>query len=149
MLLSSMCEKQQSAVWFWGLKGITQVKFSETCVACMGKTVWTVATSPGGEHSSRQNSFKNAHHLEMVLWSTIFPLRATHVPVNFTQVMPVSPQNSHWTSLPQKKIIVHYFLINPCILIHNYCLFMIHMSQWRCVVKPLEQAEYFHIRKPR
>ena len=38
---------------FCGLKVTTRVKFTRACVACLGKTVWTVGTSTGGAHSSR------------------------------------------------------------------------------------------------
>ena len=53
MLLLSMCNEQRSVVQFLWPNGITQVKFTGTCVACMWKTVWTVAMSSGGAHSSR------------------------------------------------------------------------------------------------
>ncbi|KAJ9579166.1 hypothetical protein L9F63_024727, partial [Diploptera punctata] len=36
--------------------GINPVKFTGTCVACMGMIVWTVAMSPGGAHSSKRDA---------------------------------------------------------------------------------------------
>ena len=40
---------------FCGVKDLTRENFTGSCVACLCKTVWTVATSPGNAHSSRNS----------------------------------------------------------------------------------------------
>ena len=104
---------------FCELKGITRTKFTGTCVACMGKTAWTVATSLCGSHSSRNCHLEeNAPPGDVATIHTVFPIHATHVPVNFTRIMPFSPQNhstlrcsSHVDDSNMRTIFVAYFTL--------------------------------------
>ena len=60
----------------------------------MGKTVWTVATSPGGAQSSRRQILDECSLPgDAAMVHKIFLIHATHVPVNFTRAMPFCPQN--------------------------------------------------------
>ena len=96
MLLSSTCEEQRTIERFYVLKCITRVKLTGTCVACMRNNVWTIATSQGGAHCSRNFRLEECAPPSVVgLVHTVFHIHATHVPVNFTRVMPSSPQKSH------------------------------------------------------
>ena len=61
------------------------MKFTRTYVACIGKIVWTAATSPDGVHSPRN------YHLEeyappgdVGTVHSVFPIHTTHVLVNFS-----------------------------------------------------------------
>ena len=55
--------------------------------------VWTVATSPGGALSSKQQFLKEcAPTGDVVTVHAVFAIYATHAHVNYTLVMPFSPQ---------------------------------------------------------
>ena len=62
---------------------------------------WMSLTVPCANMSSLiiGNSLKNAHHLETLLRSSVFSIHATHVPMNFTRVIPFNPQKSHCIAL--------------------------------------------------
>ena len=78
---------------FCGLKVSTRVTFRETYVACMGKTVWTVATSPTSAHFSRWKLLEKMCTTRRCCDGPVFPIHTTHVPVHFTQIMTFILQN--------------------------------------------------------
>ena len=96
ILLSSTCEEQRSVVRFLWTKKHNPSEIQRTFVECMGKTVWTVPMFPGGAHFSRRQSPEQcASPGDVVTVRTVFHIHVTHVPVNFTRVLPISPQKSY------------------------------------------------------
>ena len=97
-------EEQRSVVRFCGLKDVTRVKFTGTCVTCMGKIVWTVATL-----------------IMRTTWRRCYsPYSLPHTrhkcPINFTQVMPFSPQKSHFAALHTLTTVTS--LKHLCCIVH-------------------------------
>ena len=79
----------RAAKWRPSLKGITQVKFTGTSVAYVGKSIWTMTSFPGGVHSSRRQFLEEcAPSANVVTVIAVFPIHATHVPLKITPVMP-------------------------------------------------------------
>ena len=64
--------------FFCGLMGIARAKFTGRCVAWMGKTVWTVATSCGAHSSWRQFHEECAPPGDVATVHTVFPIHTTH-----------------------------------------------------------------------
>ena len=78
----------------------------------MGKIVWTVATSLGGARSSMNYRLEECippGHAAM--GHTVFPIHATHVPVNFIRVMS-EYGNDTWQSLSLFSQYWHFMKFN-------------------------------------
>ena len=96
VLLLSKCEEQRSVVRFLWAEVQNMSEIHRDMLACTGKTIWTVATSPGGVHSSRNYRLEeSAPPGDVGKVYTVFPKHAIHVPVNFTRVVPFIPQKSY------------------------------------------------------
>ena len=60
----------------------------------------TVALSPCGVHSSRNCRLEQyATPGDVAMVHKVFPIHATHLPMNFIWVMLFSPQKSHYTKI--------------------------------------------------
>ena len=82
MLLSSACEEQWNVARFLWAKGHNLSEIHRAMWGMFGETVWTIAMSPGGVHSTR-----NCHLEELILLEDVTMVHTCHiqyVPVNFS-----------------------------------------------------------------
>ena len=85
----------------------------------MWKSVWTVATSLGGAHASRNHRLEEwAPSGYVATANTVFPIHATHVPVNFIRVISEFG-NDTWQSL---SLFSQYWHFMKFITLHIYRL---------------------------
>ena len=122
------------------------MKFTRTGVACTGKTVWILETSPGDAHFSRQQFLEEcAPPGNIATVHTIFPIHAHHTcPCFSLRLCPLAHKNC---TRPTLRCSSHVDNSNMCtIFVASFMLLSLQLHMKKKIVSVVKTLNYISVK---